>query len=130
MTIYEWTVSKLLSSTALVAQVSSKVFPDFLPSTALHPGIIYQDISDNINRKLRQNVISLRSFSASKSQTETINGLVYNLFDSSTGYITAKSSSLCIDSVHILTNAASGFDDQIKLWYRALDVQLLWHLST
>ncbi len=130
MTIYEWTVSRLLASTSLVSQISSKVFPDFMPSTSLHPGIIYQDISDKINRKLRTNVISLKSFSASKSQTETINSLVYNLFDSSTGYITAKSSSLCIDSVHILTNAASGYDDQIKLWYRAIDLQLLWHLST
>jgi hypothetical protein len=101
-----------------------------MPSTALHPGIIYQDISDKINRKLRTNVISLKSFAASKSQVETINGVVYSLFDSSTSYITAKSSSLCIDSVHILTNAASGYDDQIKLWYRALDFQVLWHLST
>ena len=123
-------ISRLLASTALVAQVSSKIFPDFIPSTSLHPGIIYQDVSDKINRKSRQSVISLRSFAASKSQAETINQLVYPLFDSSTKYIIDKSSSLCIDSVHIITNAVSGFDDQTKLWYRAFDFQVLWHYAS
>lgn len=130
MTIYEWSIARMKASTSLVAQISSNVFPDFMPSTALHPGIIYEDVSDKINRKLRQNVVAFKTFAASKAQTETINSIVYGLFDSSTAYITAKSSSLCIDSVKILNNVGSGFDDQTKLWYKVLDVQFLWHYST
>lgn len=130
MTVQEWLVARLKGSTNITNLISTRIFPDFLPSTASYPGIIYNDIGDRINRKLHQSMISLRSFAASKAEVDRINSVIYNLFDSSTSYISEKSSSLCIDSVHILTNSNSGFDDAPKLYFRALDIQILWHLST
>lgn len=133
MTIYEWTVSRLLASTTLTSVISNNIYPDYIPSTSIYTnmkGITYQDLSDKINRKLRQNIISLRSFAASKSQAEAINSIVYPLFDSSTKYIIDKSSSLCVDSVHIISNAVSGFDDTTKLWFRVFDFQITWHYAS
>lgn len=129
MTVQEWLVSKIQQTTS-VTQYTTKVYPDFMLSTASLPCLIYQDISDKIFRQYRTNIISVKSVAANKNTMETLNTQLFRLFDDSTGSIRESSSSICVDHVMILTNSASGFDDSTKLYYRALDIKIQYHFKT
>ena len=129
MTVQEWLVSKIQNTTS-VTQYTTKVYPDFMLSTASLPCLIYQDISDKIFRQYRTNIISVKSVAANKNTMETLNTQLYRLFDDSTGSIRESSSNICVDHVMILTNSASGFDDGTKLYYRALDIKIQYHFKT
>jgi hypothetical protein len=126
MTIDEWLVNKITSSTSITA-TTTNVRPEFLPLDSKPPAIIYNSIGFDRNRKYKMRVITLTCLHNTKSQVESLNDNLYNLFDNSTAYIRETSSNLSVESVMIQQNGVGGFDNENKYWYRVLDVKFWYH---
>jgi hypothetical protein len=128
MTVYEWLYNKLATSTSLS---TTAIYPDYMPLGEFGaPGIVYSDISFTRNRTIRTSVLSLKSFHNSKSGVENLNTQLYDMFDNTYKYIRESSSKLHVINVYIANNAVGGYDDTSNIWWRALDIQVNYYLST
>ena len=126
MILEEWLYTRITSSTS-ITQYTTAVYPDFIPLNKIPPAVTYKSVGFNRNINERNSVMSITMYRNSKSEIEAINDAMYTLFDTSTAYIKETSSSLSIDSVEIINNSVSGFDDTNKYWFRVLDISVWYH---
>jgi hypothetical protein len=125
MNINQWLYSKITNST-LVNVYTTKCYPIYVPSTATTPYIYYDEIGSNRNRLMRNTVFTIVSCHNSKANIELLNDSLYSLFDTSTKYIKEMSSNLKVESVSIIQNHETGFDETNKNWTKAIDISV-WY---
>lgn len=125
MNINSWLRSKITNST-LVNIYTTRCYPVFAPSTARTPYIYYDETGFEKNRNERNTVISIVSCHNSKSNVELLNDGLYTLFDDSTSRIKETSSNLRIESVKIINNSRSDYDESNKNWLKVLDISV-WY---
>lgn len=125
MNIDEWLKNKIVNSTS-VNVYTTRCYPNYVTSTTLTPYVYYDTIGFEKNRILRNNIYQIVSCSNSKSSLENLNEALYNLFDTSTGYIKETSSNLKIESVMIINNAVTRYDESNKNWVRFLEISV-WY---
>jgi len=123
MTVYEWLVNRIDSST----EVSADVIPDYVNSTLSPPLITYYDTGFNRNKLEKNSILAIHQIHNSKSELESLNTNLYSLFDSSTAYIRESSSNLYIDSVTIINNSNSGYDETNKTYWKELEISVWYH---
>jgi hypothetical protein len=127
MSISEWVVDRLLGSTDVTA-ITSNVFPGAVPidtndTTFSYPAIAYIDnIGFTRNLTVRQPVLSIRAYENTRAKIQTLNDVIYDLFDTSTRYIKESSSNLEVHSVEIVGNVPALWDKDNDLWISTLDV--------
>lgn len=123
MTIGAWLYNRVISSTAVNAIINSNCFPDVAEYTTI-PAVVYSVVSQRTNKLFRSQIISLKSLETTQANCETLNRLIYSLFDDSTARIFEKSSEIKIESVGIVNNITSLWDDSNKTWFGVLDVRI------
>jgi len=126
MTIYEWLVSKINSSTSISA-ITTDVLPEYSDNIT-PPFLLYYDTGFNRNLLERNTILAVRSVHNSKADMESLNTLLYDLFDTSTAYIRESSSNLNVDSVSIINNSASGYDETNKTYWKDLELSIWYNI--
>lgn len=120
-----WLQNKIVNST-LVNIYTTKCFPVFAPSTNLTPYIVYDSIGYEKNLKLINKVYTIMMFHNSKANVELINDGMYSLFDNSTKFQKDTSSNLSIESIKIITNNVTRYDETNKNWVKVMDISV-WY---
>jgi len=121
-----WLITKVVGSTN-ISQYSTQMFLNYIPESKKPPAVVYKTVGFIKNRTMRTKIYSLTCLHNSGLQAEYMNNQLYKLFDNSTAYIRESSSTLYVDSVNILENGVSGYDEENKYYYRVLDISVLYH---
>lgn len=125
MNIDSWLRSKITNST-LINVYTTRCYPIYVPSTAITPYLWYDETGWDKNRNERNVKFTIVSCHNSKANVEILNDALYTLFDNSTRKIQETSSNLRIESVEIINNSKSDYDDSNKNWYKAMDISV-WY---
>jgi hypothetical protein len=130
MTIGSWLYTRITNSTSINIIIGTSTSTNYncYPDVANYeniPAVVYSVLSQKTNKMFRSQIVSLKSIETTQDKCETLNGLVYNLFDDSTRTrIFEKSSDIKIESVGIVNNITSLWDDTNKTWFGVLDVRI------
>lgn len=125
MNIDIWLKSKIVNST-LINIYTTRCYPNFAPSTAQTPYIWYDQIGYEKNRNERNVIYTIVSCWNTKANVDLINDGLYTLFDDSTSRIKETSSNLKIESVKIISNNKTDYDESNKNWSKVLDISV-WY---
>lgn len=118
MTISEWIVDKFEASS-----ITEDVYPDKIDVDL--NGIVYKFLSFNDrNRNIRQNVYSIIGYKNTKSDIETLNEKIYDLFDNTFSSLSYYNDGLQIIDVNIVNNIESLYDDDNKKYYCVVDISI------
>ncbi len=123
MTIGGWIYNRIINSSSINAIISGNCFPDIAEYSSI-PSIVYTVISQNNKRLFRSQIVSLKCIETTQDKCETLNELMYNLFDDSTSRIFESSSNIKIESVVIANNITSLYDQENQTWTGILDVKI------
>jgi hypothetical protein len=77
---------------------------------------------------MENKIFTIVSYSNSKNNVELLNDALYSLFDNSTKYIKDMSSNIRVESVSIVSNNVTNFDETNGQWSKVLDVSL-WYFK-
>lgn len=127
MNVKSWLRSKITNST-LVNVYTTRCYPVYVPTTATTPYIWYDQTGFEKNRNEQNAIFTIVSCHNSITNVETLNDALYTLFDDSTARIRETSSNLKIESVKIINNSRSDYDESNKNWLRAIDISV-WYFN-
>ena len=127
MNIDSWLYTKIANS-SIVNVYTTRCYPNYAPTTAITPYIMYDSIGYEKNRLMENKIFTIVSYTNSKNNIELINDALYSLFDNSTKYIKESSSNLRIESITIINNNVINYDETNKVWSKVLDVSF-WYFK-
>jgi hypothetical protein len=127
LNIDSWLFSKI-SNSSLVNVYTTRCYPNYIPTTATTPYIMYDSIGYEKNRLMENKIFTIVSYNNSKNNVELMNDALYSLFDNSTKYIKDTSSNLRIESATIISNNVVNYDETNKVWSKVLDVSV-WYFK-
>jgi hypothetical protein len=114
---------KLTGSTNITSIVStSGVFPD--KSTSSPPYIVYSFQNQTKNKTFRLQIVSIKSIETTQDLCNTLNEKVFQLFDDSTTQQRELYNDLKIESIAIINNIPSIYDDQNNNWFGVTDIRI------
>jgi hypothetical protein len=123
MTIGQYIYDRLIASTNITAISSCNIFPNLIDYKYI-PGIEYTIISQTINSLFRRATVSIKGFEKTQALCETFNNAIYALFDPTTSRIYELKGDMKIESVYMLTNIPSVWDNENKLWFCNSDIRI------
>lgn len=115
---------KLTGSTAITGIVStSGVYPD-KANYELVPCIVYSFQNQTYKNTFRSQIVSIKSIETTQDLCNTLNENVFQLFDDSTTQQRELYNDLKIESIAIINNIPSVYDDQNNNWFGVTDIRI------